>query len=59
MKIVIEIDEEIYEHIKDNSTDSNDEYTVMRAIANGTVIVGYGIFLQEDKEKSNDTISKH
>lgn len=38
MKIVIEIDEEIYEHAKDNSTDSNDEYTVMRAIANGTVI---------------------
>lgn len=38
MKIVIEIDEEIYEHAKDNSTDSNDEYTAMRAIANGTVI---------------------
>lgn len=38
MKLIIEIDEEIYRHAKDGSEDSNDEWNAMRAIANGTPI---------------------
>lgn len=38
MKIVIDIPEEIIEHAKNKSEDSNDEYVAMRAIANGTPI---------------------
>lgn len=36
MKILIEIENDIYEHAKDTSEDSYDEFTAMRAIANGT-----------------------
>lgn len=36
MKLVITIDDDIYEHAKDQSEDSNDEWDAMRAIANGT-----------------------
>lgn len=36
MKIVIEIPEHIYEHAKNCSEDSNDEWDAIRAIANGT-----------------------
>lgn len=36
MKIVIDIPEYIYEHAKEKSEDSNDEWDAMRAIANGT-----------------------
>ena len=36
MKIVIDIDEEIIEHAKEHSEDSNDEWSALRAIENGT-----------------------
>lgn len=36
MKIVIDISKHIYEHAKEESEDSNDEWDAMRAIANGT-----------------------
>lgn len=35
MKIVIDISKLIYEHAKEQSEDSNDEWDAMRAIANG------------------------
>lgn len=38
MKIVIDISEHIYEHAKEQSEDSNDEWDAMRAIANGTLL---------------------
>lgn len=38
MKIVIDIPEHIYEHAKEQSEDSNDEWDAMRAIANGTLL---------------------
>ena len=43
MKILIEITDDIYEHAKDTSEDSNDEFTAMRAIAHGTPINDGGI----------------
>ena len=36
MQIVIDISKHIYEHAKEQSEDSNDEWDAMRAIANGT-----------------------
>lgn len=36
MKIVIDIPEEVIEHAKNKSEDSNDEWDAMRAIENGT-----------------------
>lgn len=36
MKIVIDISKHIYEHAKEQSEDSNDEWDAMRAIATGT-----------------------
>ena len=36
MKLLIDIPEHIYEHAKESSEDSRDEYDAMRAIANGT-----------------------
>ena len=36
MKILIEIPEHVYEHAKESSEDSRDEFDAMRAIANGT-----------------------
>ena len=38
MKIVIDIPKHIYEHAKEQSEDSNDEWDAMRAIANGTLL---------------------
>ena len=38
MKIVIDIPKHIYEHAKEKSEDSNDEWDAMRAIANGTLL---------------------
>lgn len=35
MKLIIEIPDHIYEHAKNRSEDSNDEYEAMRAIAKG------------------------
>lgn len=35
MKLIIDIDEEIIEHAKGHSEDSNDEYSAMRSIENG------------------------
>ena len=35
MKIIIEIPDHVYEHAKNMSEDSNDEYKAMRAIAKG------------------------
>ncbi len=34
-KLIIEIPDHVYEHAKNMSEDSNDEYTAMRAIADG------------------------
>lgn len=34
MRVIVEIDEEIYEHARTKSEDSNDEWNAMRAIAN-------------------------
>ena len=36
MKLLIDIQEHIYEHAKESSEDSGDEFDAMRAIANGT-----------------------
>ena len=36
MQIVIDISEHIYEHAKETTEDSRDEFEAMRAIANGT-----------------------
>ena len=36
MKLLIEIPEHIYEHAKETTEDSRDEFDAMRAIANGT-----------------------
>lgn len=36
MKILIEITNDIYEHAKESTEDSNDEFNAMRAIAKGT-----------------------
>ena len=36
MKLLIDIPEHIYEHAKEESEDSRDEFEAMRAIANGT-----------------------
>lgn len=36
MKLLIDIPEHVYEHAKESSEDSNDEFDAMRAIANGT-----------------------
>lgn len=36
MKLLIDIPEHIYEHAKETTEDSNDEFDAMRAIANGT-----------------------
>ena len=36
IKLVIEIPQEVHEHAKNYSEDSTDEYSAMRAIANGT-----------------------
>ena len=43
MKILIEINDDIYEHAKETSEDSRDEFNAMRAIANGTPINDGGI----------------
>lgn len=36
MKLLIDIPEHIYEHAKETTEDSRDEFAAMRAIANGT-----------------------
>ena len=36
IKLVIEIPQEVHEHAKNTSEDRTDEYSAMRAIANGT-----------------------
>ena len=38
MQIVIDIDEDIYEHAKNKSEDSRDEGTAMRAIEKGVIL---------------------
>lgn len=38
MKILIEITDDIYEHAKETTEDSRDEFNAMRAIANGKQI---------------------
>lgn len=43
MKILIEIAETVYEHAKETTEDSRDEFAAMRAIANGTPINEGGI----------------
>lgn len=52
MKIVIEISQEVYEHAKNNSEDSTDEYNSMRAISNGTPLPkGHGRLIDADGVK--------
>jgi hypothetical protein len=65
MKIVIDISKHIYEHAKEQSEDSNDEWDAMRAIANGTPLLkGHEDMNNEkqiQKDKSNfliDELSK-
>lgn len=54
MKIVIDIPQYIYEHAKEQSEDSNDEWDVMRAIANGTPLPkGHGDLIDKEKLKGN------
>lgn len=66
MKIVIDIPNHIYEHAKEESEDSNDEWDAMRAIANGSPLPkGHGrlidaddffqMFEELDMEPYNDT----
>lgn len=52
MKIVIEIPDHVYEHAKNGSEDSNDEYEAMRAIAKGQEEHPHGkwIYHRYDKE---------
>ena len=50
MKIVIDISKHIYEHAKEESEDSNDEWDAMRAIANGTPLPkGHGRLIDADE----------
>jgi hypothetical protein len=49
MKIVIDIPKHIYEHAKEQSEDSNDEWDAMRAIANGIPLPkGHGRLVDAD-----------
>lgn len=43
MKLLIDIPEHIFEHAKETTEDSNDEFNAMRAIANGLLIKDGGI----------------
>lgn len=43
MKLLIEISKTVYEHAKETTEDSNDEFDAMRAIAKGTPINEGGI----------------
>ena len=43
MKLLIEIPPHIYKHALEGSEDSNDEFSAIRAIANGTPINDGGI----------------
>lgn len=43
MKLLIDIPEHIYEHAKETTEDSRDEFDAMRAIANGLPIMDGGI----------------
>lgn len=43
MKLLIEIADDVYEHAKETSEDSYDEFTAMRAIENGIPIKDGGI----------------
>lgn len=50
MKIVIDISKDIYEHAKEKSEDSNDEWDTMRAVAIGTPLPkGHGRIMDVDK----------
>lgn len=46
MKVLIEIDENIYQHAKEGSEDSNDEWTTMRAVAEGLVLNNHDDLLE-------------
>ena len=53
MKILIDIPKHIYEHAKEQSEDSNDEWDAMRAIANGTSLPEHhGRIIDESKIKT-------
>ena len=53
MKIIIDIPEHIYDHAKEQSEDSNDEWDAMRAIANGTLLPeGHGKLKDADIYKA-------
>ena len=50
MQIIIDISKHIYEHAKERSEDSNDEWDAMRAIANGTPLPkGHGRLIDADE----------
>lgn len=49
MQVVIDIDEEVIEHAKAQSEDSNDEWKAMRAIANGTPLPPHGRLIDADR----------
>ena len=43
MRLLVEIPEHVFEHAKENSEDSNDEFKAMRAIEKGVPISDGGI----------------
>ena len=53
IRIVIDISKHVYEHAKERTEDSNDEWDAMRAIANGTLLshpkIGRWVLAQRDK----------
>jgi len=56
MQIVIDISKHIYEHAKEQSEDSNDEWNAMRAIANGTPLPkGHGRLIDADEIQFENT----
>ena len=55
MKLVIDIDEDVYEHAIEQSEDSNDEWDTMRAIAKGTPLPkGHGRLIDADAINIHD-----
>jgi len=54
MKLLIEIPDYVYEHAKESSEDSNDEFIAIRAIENGTPIPDVNNLIQRlEKERFN------
>lgn len=64
IKLVIEIPQEVHEHAKNTSEDRTDEYSAMRAIANGIPLDDVKAEINErlwedDAERVFEIIDKH